>query len=75
MYALYMCDLNARTDNTSDVLEMGQGESELIDAYLSLENINVSESRVCFDNTVNNYSTRQLKLSGFVNHCRPNVYM
>ena len=57
-----MGDLNARTGNASDVLEMGQDEIELIDGYVPLENINILENRVSFDNTVNNYGTRLLTL-------------
>ena len=51
-------DLNARTGNASDVLEMGQDEIELIDEYVSLDNTNIPEKRVSFDNIVNNYGTR-----------------
>ena len=52
-----MGDLNARTGNASDVLEMSQDEIELIDGYVPLENINILGNRVSFDNTVNNYGT------------------
>ena len=57
-----MADLNARTGDTSDVLEMSQNEMELIDGYVPLENINIPGNRVSFDNTVNNYGTRLLSL-------------
>ena len=55
-------DLNARTGNASDVLEMGQDEVELIDEYVSLDNMNIPENRISFDNIVNNYGTRLLTL-------------
>ena len=55
-------DLNARTGNASDVLEMGQDEVELIDEYVSLDTMNIPENRVSFDNIVNNYGTRLLTL-------------
>ena len=57
-----MGDLNARTGNASNVLEMSQDEMELIDGYVPLENINIPGNRVSFDNTVNNYGTRLLTL-------------
>ena len=41
---------------------MGQDEIELIDEYISLENMNIPGNRVSFDNTVNNYGTRLLTL-------------
>ena len=40
---------------------MGQDEIELIE-YVSLDNMNIPENRVSFDNTVNNYGTRLLPL-------------
>ena len=57
-----MGDLHARTGNAINVLEMGQEEIELIDKYVSYENMNIPEKRVSFDNTVNNYGTRLLTL-------------
>ena len=57
-----MGNLNARTGNASDVLEMSQDEIELIDGYVPLENINIPGNRVSFDNTVNSYGTRLLTL-------------
>ena len=39
-------DLNARTGNASDVLEMSQDEVELLDEYVSLDNMNIPENRV-----------------------------
>ena len=40
---------------------MGQDEIELIE-YVSLDNMNIPENRVSFDNIVNNYGTRLLTL-------------
>ena len=41
---------------------MSQDAIELINEYVSLENVNIPENRVSFDNTVNNYDTRLLTL-------------
>ena len=41
---------------------MDQDEIELIDEYVSLDNMNIPENRVSFDNIVNNYGTRLITL-------------
>ena len=46
---------------------MSQDEIELIDEYVPLENMNIPENRVSFDNTVNNYGTGLLTLCKSLN--------
>ena len=47
---------------SSEATKMGQDKIELIDEYVSLDNMNIPENRVSFDNIVNNYGTRLLTL-------------